>query len=175
MPQTLLEITDDLMALDDLLTECGGDVSDPAVAEAIDRWMAELGTGFEKKVDNYAALIVSLERRSDVRKGEAQRLQLRARIDANAAEFLANRLKAVLVSLGKKKVETDRYTVSIVTSGGVQSLDVFDPDAVPEQFKVTPPPPPPKINTDAIRVALNAGQEVPGARYLPRTQNLRIK
>jgi len=40
MSRTLFEITNDLQALDDLLTEIGGEVTEEDAEAAIDKWLS---------------------------------------------------------------------------------------------------------------------------------------
>ena len=104
---TLLEITDNMVVLDDLIQECGGNMEDPQIEEAISTWISEMQDDLDNKVDNYAAFITELKARSATRKAEADRLAARARTDSSTAAFLANRLKIALTELGIKKLETN--------------------------------------------------------------------
>lgn len=171
---TLLDITDDMDALDSLLAENGGDVSDPAVAEAIDAWMAELDGAFNAKVDNMAALIQTMDVRAEIRRAEAARLTNRAKADEGSAEFLRARLKAVLEQRGTKKMETARFRVSIAANGGKQAIEVMVPTedlptwAVRTKVVVDP-------DKDAIRAKLEAGESLEFATLLPRGSRLSIK
>ena len=166
---TLLKITDNMVALDDLIQECGGDMEDPQVEEAISTWIAEMQDDLEAKVDNYAAFITELKARSATRKAEADRLSARARTDSNTATFLANRLKVALIELGIKKLETDRYRVSVAGNGGKQPLDVYG--EVPIEFTKT------VVETDKakIREALEGGKELDFAILQNRGNRLSIK
>ena len=169
MSRTLLDISDDLRALDDLLFEVGGDLSDPRVQQAVDGWFAELSKDLDGKVDNYAALIKEMEGRAALRAEEAHRLSNRARIDGESAKWLKNRLKGVLEERGVKKLETRRFRVSIAGNGGKQPMQV-DPE-VPSSFTRTIL----ETDHDAIRGALEAGENLAFARLLPRGTHLSIK
>ena len=174
MSRTLLDITGDLRALDDLLAEVEGDISDPKVLQAIDAWFAELDQDMLTKCDNYAAFITELQARAATRKSEADRLAKRAKIDSNNADFLKQRLLQVMQGRSMKKLETDRYRISVSANGGKQPLDVHDASLIPQELKRHIPeryePDP-----DLIRVRLDAGVDVPGAVYQPRGSHLRIK
>ena len=56
---TLLDITDDLRALDDLIESVGGDITDPSVDTAINNWLDELNTNLSEKVDNLSLIHIS--------------------------------------------------------------------------------------------------------------------
>ncbi len=171
---TLLDITEDLRALDDLLYEVEGDVSDPKVAEAVDAWFAELDSALETKADNYAAFITELLNRAELRSSEAQRLYHRARIDQSTAGWLKDRLKAALEERNVKKLETPRYRISVAGNGGKQPVDIHDPEAVPRDLcKHVPEHYEP--DSDLIRERLADGAEVPGAVLQNRGTHLRIK
>jgi hypothetical protein len=50
--RSLFEIGDDLLALHDLLSECGGELPDAEAEAAIDEWLAETEGDLFKKVDS---------------------------------------------------------------------------------------------------------------------------
>ena len=172
--QSLMQISQDMLALDDLIAECGGDVSDPRVAEAIDAWVAELQGNMSGKVDGYAALITEMERRAEVRLAESARLAARARVDENAAKFLMMRLKTAMDFHGLKKIETDRFTVSVVNNGGKAPVVIDDPHAVPLPMTRTIPA---RVepDKDRIRQALENGEAVPGCTLGERGTRLSIR
>ena len=171
MSQTLIDISADMQALDDLLAEVGGDVTEPKVASIVDAWFEELDHSLSAKVDNYAALISTMRARADVRRAEAERLARRAQVDESAADWLASRLLAALDTRGMRKVETDRYAVSVVGNGGKAPL-LVDGD-VPAEFLKTVT----KVEPDRerIRLAIEAGQALPFARLGERGKRLAIR
>lgn len=172
--QTLLNIMDDFRALDDLLLEINGDISDPRVDEIVTGFLDELGGNLERKVDGYAAFITELLSRAEVREKEAERLANRVRIDRNTASFLKDRLKNALAMRGIDKLETDRYRVSIAKNGGKQPVQIPDPLAIPAEFTRTIPART-EPDVDLVRDALVSGAEVPGAILLERGTHLRIR
>ena len=167
----LLDITDDMQALEDLLAEVGGDVTDPKVGETVDAWFAELDANLTGKVDNYAALISTLRARADIRRAEAERLARRAQVDEAAADWLASRLLAALDARGMRKVETDRYAVSVVGNGGKQPL-LVDGEIPSEWTKTVTRTEP---GRERIRASLEAGQALPFARLGERGKRLSIR
>ena len=180
MTRTLLAITRDLEALDDLLAEVDrslvettGEVTPEvqAALDAVDDWMAELDADLKGKTDNYAALIITLEGRAQVRKAEADRLARRARIDAANAQFLKDRLRGELERRAIRKVETNRYRVSVAANGGKLPLLIEDEQAVPTRFWVSVA----HISNDLVREALDRGENVPGARLGERGRRLSIR
>lgn len=171
---TLLDISADFVALDELLEEIGGDMSDPRVAETIDRWFSDLQDNLKCKSDNYAAFIGELEARAAVRKDEAKRLHDKSAADARKADWLKNRLRMALEQIGVKKVEGDRYTITVATNGGKTPLAIDDPTTIPREL-CSHVPEEWVPDGDAIREALATGREVPGVRLLERGTHLRIR
>jgi hypothetical protein len=169
--RTLLDITEDLQALDDLLSEAGGDIT--GVEATVDAWLAELEQDLKGKVDNYAALITAMTARAEVRKAEADRLYHRAKVDSSNVKFLRERLKCALESRGISKIETARYKVGVSKAGGAAPVVIADPSALPAQFvRVTEVREPDK---DAIRKALESGRQVAGAELGARGTYLAIR
>lgn len=172
--QSLFAISDDLLALDDLIHENQGNLDDPAVAAALEAFEEEIVTNMESKVDNYAAFIRSLVSRADIRKEEANRLADRAKIDKNAAKRLAERLKYVFELHNVERMDTPRFRLGIVNNGGAVPLFIdCDYDELPPEYQVAETVITP--NLDAIRQALAAGTPVPGCRLGERGRRLAIR
>ena len=171
---TIYEIHDDLKAIEDLLFEIGGDISDDEVDKIVTGFMSEIETNLERKVDNYAALIKELEAKKESRKAEADRLYKLAKTDENTARNLKDRLVWALNEMGIKKLETPRFKVAVTNNGGKTPLDIHDPEAVPQELQKLIPARY-EIDSDKIREALESGQEVAGAILMERGQHLRIR
>jgi hypothetical protein len=171
MPTTLLDISEDMIALDDLLTDSGGDITSPEVESAIDQWMQELDQNLQNKADGYCALIQEMRSRAEARKAEAKRLADRARIDAHNARFLKERLQYVFERHGIKRLETKRFKISVAKNGGKLPMTIYDESQIPKdkQIVITVP------DQDAIRHALDADETVPGARLEERGSHLQIR
>lgn len=169
---TLYVIRDDLQALEDLLLDVGGDVTDAEADAAIIEWLKETGEATRSKLDRYAALIREMEARSIGRKNEAKRLAELAQIDANAADRLKAKLLWFLNDRGQTKMETDRFRLTVCANGGKVPIQVLaEPAALPEQYRVVDIRP----NLDAIREALDAGKSLSFATLGSRGQHLRIR
>jgi hypothetical protein len=171
MSRTLFNISDDLRALDHLISEVGGDISDPSIADAVEAWIRELDSDLTRKADNYAALIAEMRQRAEIRKAEAERLAQKARRDEDSASFLSARLMAALEERGLKKIETDRFTLSVAANGGKAPLSITED--VPLEWcrtieKIEP-------DKEKIRTALEGGADLPFASLLPRGKRLSIK
>lgn len=171
---TLLDITEDMAALDALLAENGGDISDPAVMDAVDAWFAENESQLRAKAEGYAALIQEMRLLAKAGKEEAQRMADKARRREDAADFLAGRLKGVMKEKGLAKIETPRFTISVVGNGGKQPLDIHVQTAdLPDWAKRTQTIVEP--DKDKIRAKLEAGEKLEFAVLQPRGDRLSIR
>ncbi len=174
--RTLFNISDDLLALADLLTEIDGEIPEGEAGEALERWFDDLGEERDKKIDGYCALIREIEARSKAREDEAKRLQRLVTVDLNATKRLKDRLKAFFEMHQIAKLETARFKVSVAKNGGAAPL------TIPGEWEEYPDLAPPEwqkrivaLNGAAIRAALEAGQEIPGCAFAERGTHLRIK
>lgn len=171
---TLYSITDDIKALDALLAEVGGDVTDEQADAAIEAWLNELGDARDRKLDGYAALIRTIEAREKVKRDEAARLTREAGYESNAVDRLKRRLGDVFRHMGWKSVKTDRFTVTLAGHGGQLPVVVEEPvdmTAIPDRFKKVTV----SLNMAAIREALDAGEQLPFASFGERGSSIRIK
>ena len=149
--------------------------------EALFAQMAETtGRELAEKVDGYAGLIGKLQASADFRKNEAKvyqaeadRLKALAETDLAAVERLKARLKTFFEVTGLKKVEGDRYRVSLAGNGGRPPLIVEDVPVseIPAQYQVVNW----SLDRDAVRAALEAGTELNFARLGDRGSHIRIK
>ena len=173
--RTLFEIGKDMEALDDLLFEAGGDLDKPEVAEALGKWFDEVNENFKGKVDNYAALIRTLECRAAARQSEIDRLAKRVKADTNAAKGLKERLMWVMKNLDLKRVETERFRVTVAGNGGAQAVGWGNVTHTPVRFQKLIPAYT-TLDHEAVRIALEAGEDLKEFAHLqPRGTHLNIK
>lgn len=166
---TLNSITDDLLALDAILDELGGDVT--GHEDVVAGWIKELQFNLTSKAEGYAGLISELEQRADFRKAEAKRLADRARIDQQKADWLRHMLRDAMQASGNRVIETDRYRLSVQANGGKAPLDLHD--VVPTDWcKVEVVQTPDKVR---IREALEAGEDLPFATLMERGTRVVIR
>ena len=170
MAMTLFAISEDMLALDAILDASDGEISDDAAA-ALDAWFAELGTARDAKLDGYCALIREFDARAAARDDEARRLDALAAVDARKSARLQKRLHEFFALHDLRKVETPRFSLSLVANGGKQALEVFGevPPAFIRSRTVE------SVDNDKIRAALDAGESLPFATLKPRSFSLRIK
>jgi hypothetical protein len=186
--RSLFSISADLLALEEMLSETGGEITDDEAGVALDKFFDELGEERDAKIDNYAALIRQFEAKAEARQAEAYRLQQLAATDANNAKRLKARLQAFFELHGIKKLETARFKLSVQANGGKAPLIVpeqweREPASAPERYhKVTV-----SLDRDMIRGDLEAVFDSDDARaeaeklmdagcsIAPRGSHLRVK
>ena len=172
MSRTIFDITDDMLALGDLLDNAGGEINDPQVEEAIMLWSDELENDLQAKVESYCWLMREKESRSLAMFAEADRLRERAQSNQRAARGLRDRLLFAFTLKGIDKVDTSNFTVGIARNGGKQPIDI-DSDAVTDDYLTSEVVK--TVNKDKIREALDAGVELDFASMLERGTHLRVK
>lgn len=176
MKKTLFEIQAEVRALEEVILEAGGDITDEETEKIIDDWFAEIKTNRDEKLDNYAALIRMLEVRADVRKAESTRLLSLAKPDLNLAKRLKERLKFYLEVTKEAIINTNRYRFSMVNNGGSLPvhLDQYladHPEELPEGYRRVVFEP----DLVKIREALERGEKLEFAQLGERGKSLRIK
>lgn len=168
---TLLEIGDDLTALLELIDESPDGELSPEMEQSLEAWFAELAEARDEKLDNYGGLLRDLTLRIAARREEKERLAKRVQAGENLIGKLKDRLKLFFELQGLAKVETRRYTISVQKNGGVQPCEVTVPASqLPERFQQIEV----AVKTDVLRAALVAGEEIEGARLLPRGSHVRV-
>ena len=174
MARTLYEIGSDMQALEALLLENDGDISDVSVSIAVEAWERELETNLTGKVDAYVRLIADIEARADARLVESNRIAALVKADTKAADALRERLRFIFETKGLKPVQTDHFKVSLVNNGGKAPLhirvgmDELPSWAVKSETILS-------VNKDAIRAALTDGKEVSFASIGERGNRISIK
>ena len=172
MTRTLLDITDDLLAMDALIGEVDGDIT--GVENVFDEWFAELDKDLKGKVDNYCALMATMEGRAAIRHEESKRLYRLAKSDERNAEYLRSRLKGALELRGVSKLDTARYRIGIVKNGGAPPVVIDLVAQVPDEFcRIIPETK--EADKEKLREALVAGQTIPGVHLGERGTRLSIR
>ena len=172
--RTLIDITEDMRALDDLLEEAGGDVTDESVSQYVEKVVGEIEQDFNEKVDGYVAYIRHLELQAAARQEEAERLKKAADASKNAAKHLKDRLKVVMEMNGRKKAGFKR-TATVAGNGGKVPIEypngMPEGEQVPGQYRRIKI----EVDTDALRADLEEGKDVGFAKLGERGTHLRIK
>lgn len=160
---TLYELTAEFRQLLDL-------AEDPEIDEAVFSDTLEALTGeIEDKAEGYAIVIKELESNRDKFKSEAKRMSETADTFDHRIKRMKSNLLVAMDVIGVRKVQTEHFTVSQVGNGGKKPLAITGD--VPEEYKVFKP----ETDTQKIRDALEAGQELPFAHLEERGTHLSIR
>lgn len=174
---SLYELTQEVGALEALLQETGGDVTDESQAAMIEQWQQEFDWAHRAKVDGYAKLIKNAEADIDAIKKEGERLAARAQALRNKIQRLKDLAKYAMDSRGLKKLEGITFTLAIQKNGGKAPLEILvkNPEVLPEQYRIVTTTVEP--NKDALREALEKGDKEAEsyARLLPVGESVRIR
>jgi hypothetical protein len=167
---SLLQISQELLQLEAELHETDGDAD--AQSELVETWLSKLDER-EEKLDNYAALIRELELRAEARKQEANRLMALVKSDQQKADLLKIRLKYYFQMHQEKSIETPRFRITLAMNGGKLPLIMHEnqPENLPEAYRLTQY----KVNTEAIREALDNGEALEFAALGQRDSSIRIR
>jgi hypothetical protein len=177
-PDTLFQITDDLIALDNLLIDSGGELT-----PEIEAWMAASADRLEGKVDGTAWHIRNLEAKAEIIRAHAARVRREAdELEAKAVTVDKRVLRTkdyvrfCLERRGETKAEGKVYSIAIEANGGPAPLEIHepfksDPSQLPEMLKLVKVSP----DTKAIRSALSQGVFLDVATLLPRGSHVRVR
>lgn len=172
---TLREIDADLRALETLLMEVGGDVTEEEAEEAVRKWFGEIKSQLNVKLDGYATVIANMKNRSAARREESRRLADLAKVDENAVARLRETLLWYMNENGHDEIQANLHRFRVANNGGKTPLTIKEA-ASPAAYIDTPYVDTVyEWNTDAIRGALENGVDLPFARLLERGQHVRIK
>ena len=150
---SLYQLTEELVALDTLLADIGGDVSEGTEGQTLEKWAAEFDWKMKTKVDAYGSLYKNMEADANELKAEIKRLSDRKRAIENRGARLLALAKFSMERLKTRKLEGVKFTISIQKNGGPEPIEVLiEPKALPEAFRDEEMVY--SANQDALRAAL---------------------
>ena len=136
--------------------------------QAIHDTLEALSFEFEEKADAYAQVIAAKKSANEALKKEIDRLTGRINTNMKQSALLTENLKNAMEAMGKRKFKTTLYDFGIRKNPPSVAID--EPSEIPACYMKTADPVPDRA---AIKEAIKAGREVPGAR-LEQTESLRI-
>ncbi len=143
------------------------DLPPEVVADTLD----SLAGDIELKAQNVALFSRNLEATAAaIKQAEADMAKRRKALESRV-QSLRDYLMRSMLATGIKKIEGPYLRIGI--RDNPEAVEVFDAAQVPGAFMRQPEPPPPAPDKAAIKAAIKAGQEVPGAK-LTRSQRLDI-
>lgn len=147
--------------------------NDKDCAEAIQTAVNDMGTDVQEVCCSGIGYIQSLKALAMGMMGEEKRLKdKRQAIEKKIARAM-NGYMEFLQMVGETKVETKLGRMSIVKTGGKQAVNIYNADEIPEKY-LTVIPAHTEPNKEAIRAALEAGEQVHGAVLEERKWRLNI-
>lgn len=172
---SLYQITQDLVALEQLIEQVGGDITEGTQGEALEKWMKEYEWQQRDKVDGYCSLITNMESDVDAIGAEVKRLNDRARVIVNRIERLKAMAKLCMETLGVRRLEGQKFSMAIQKNGGKDPLELIveNADYYPDRFvKVRR-----EVDKDALRIALEKADAEAArlARLGERGETVRIR
>lgn len=174
----LFEIGNELHALLDLLEESGGEINETN-REAVDVWFKEMEVNQGEKLDRYINLISETDGLRALAQAEADRYQKGADVRKKSVESLKRRLFDYMQYTNQAKVVTPTAReVKLVGNGGMKPIEWqsdLNPEEISDEFAKTVTTVTRVIDRDAVRIALEAGRELPFAKLLERGKRLAIK
>lgn len=166
---TLFQIAAEYRHITDVLMDSGVDEQTLADTLEGEAWPLEL------KAQNYGFVIRNLQATAaSIKEAEKQMADRRKSIEKRA-DALTEWLKTGLEIARVTKLDCPHFALTIKKN--TPSVDVWDEKQIPAQYMRTPEPPPPPASVPdkaAIKAAITAGTDVPGAQMAQGTR-LEIK
>lgn len=167
----LYDIAADYRRLQDMLD--AADTPEEMRQTLIDT-LESLSGDFEDKVENMAALIAEYKATIEGCRTEIARLTGKAARAENAIDSIKKYIMAEMQFAGIKKVNAGTWNITIAKNGGKAPIvwdDDIEPEDLPEKYRSISY----KIDTAAVRDALEAGEALDFAKLGERGESLRIK
>jgi len=139
--------------------------------EVVRDTLDSLAGDLELKAQNVALFSRNLEATAAAIKQAEGDMAKRRKALENRVQSLREYLMHSMQACGIKRIEGPYLRIGI--RDNPEAVEVFDAAQLPAEFMRTPEPPPPAPDKAAIKAAIKAGQEVPGAK-LTRSQRLDI-
>lgn len=156
--KTLFSIHEDLITLDNLIEEMGGDISEPGVEATITKWFNELMDNEADKLAGYIAYVQQLDMEMDKAREVARDWSSKASSRENRIKWLKKRIMDYAKATNRDEIKTSSgYKICIQKNGGKPSWDLVDGttvDTIPEEFTKTTK----SVDFDKIQQAIDAGK-----------------
>lgn len=133
-------------------------------AQTIRDTIESISGPFEEKAKSAVSVARSYEAlAAQIKDAEAQMAKRRKALE-NSAARIREYVLGCMVAGNVERVESPFFVLSVAANP--PAVDVFDAKQVPDEFWRQPPIPEKEIDKTAIKAALTAGQDVPGARLV---------
>lgn len=136
--------------------------------ETVNDTLESLAGELEDKAVNVAKFIRNMEVTAEAIKTAEQSMAKRRKALETRVDWLKGYLKSSMEATGINKIECSYFKLSIAKNPA--SLDIFDMSTLPRAYVHSQTVTVEQIDKAAIKAALNAGQEVSGARLMNGTR-----
>jgi hypothetical protein len=145
---------------------------DDLPAEVIKDTLEALEGTLQLKTTNIIKFVLGLEADAAAMDSAAEAMKQRANRRRKRAESIKAYVLFNLQAASISKVDCPEFTVSV--QNNPKGVEVTNVELIPSKFMKQPEPPPPTPDKSAIKAAIEAGEQVPGA-WLYQGQHLRIR
>ena len=135
---SIFDIMSDTLGLERVIQQIESEeMTDEQARDILYQALEQAEGKLEDKVQGYVIKAKELESISETRKAAGNGLLASAKVLENQVKNLKKTVAYALEVLGKKKVMTNLFTVTVATAGGKQSYDCQTPEG--EQWNEVPP------------------------------------
>lgn len=174
MAATLYDLTAEMRIIEDAIDRAEQDgVGELEATTYLYQLLLEGDGQLGEKLERYARLVKNAEAYAEMLKQEAARLTDRAKAQTNRAKRLKDAVHWALTTLGIGKHQAGPHEWRIQANGGKAPLAIDEavtPETVEPRFQRVEV----AFEIDAIRSALEAGEDVPWARLAERGTHVRL-
>jgi hypothetical protein len=123
--RSLFDIGDDLVAIEQLMEERDGDISDPEVQATLEQWIASGEGELSWKADRYATFWQKQEAEAAAAKAMMEQYKMAAQVRENRAAALKKRFQEFMVAMGRDSVDTESgRKLCLQKNGGVEPMPI---------------------------------------------------
>lgn len=162
----LYEITQEFEALDNMLIESGGEITEEN--EELEQYINGL---LMSKVDGCVEYLTSIEDKASLARKRAAELTELARSLENKSENFKGYMLECMKKLKHERVEGRLHYVSIKTNP--KTVNITDADKIPAEFVTTKKTT--SIDKKALAKSLKNGEKIDGATLVDGKKSLNIK
>jgi hypothetical protein len=152
MSKSLIQIAQDSAALEELLQETGGELT-----ETLETFLDEIQTNLTTKSDSYASMMDHISITAELFRKKSEAYRAAAKSAENVVERMKERIHTTMDILGRDSIEGNSVRFKLQNSP--PSLIVTDENAVPQSMKIITV----TVDSAKIKASLKDGISVPGA------------
>lgn len=157
--RTLFQLTADQRAIDDLLAESGGEITDETTEAFVSKCMEEITSGLAEKADSYKFKQDYIKSQMELFKSYENQFYMAKKSLERLSKALRDRLEQSMISMDKTVLEGNMFKYSL--SKSKPSVFISDESLIPSNYARTKMVI--EIDKNLIKEDLEAGFKVPGA------------